>query len=184
VRGPSVARGYFGKTEASRATFGARIRANEPEHEHEHEHGWLRTGDLGELVDGELYVTGRLKDIAVVKGRKHAAEDVEHTVASVRTRTLRAGGCAVFSCDDGTQEDLVVVQEIERGADAPWIELAEQIACVVAEEHGIRADVVSLVRAGEIPRTTSGKVRRGLCRELFERGALDEVYCHRHGPAR
>jgi acyl-CoA synthetase (AMP-forming)/AMP-acid ligase II len=177
VSGPSVAPGYFGKPEATRASFSARLDGDDGE--------WLRTGDQGRLVDGELYITGRLKDVAVVKGVKHVAEDIEHTVASAGDRGLRAGSCAVFSIDDGNREELVVIQEIERGAVAAWSELAERIAVAVVQAHGARADVIALVKPGSIPRTTSGKVRRSACRELFAQGALDEV--HRltfTGPAR
>ncbi len=170
VSGASVARGYFGKPDATRACFGARLDGSEGE--------WLRTGDIGRVVDGELYVTGRLKDIAVVRGVKYAAEDVEHTVDSVCERGLRASSCAVFSFERGEREELVVVQEVERGVHAAWETLAQRIAAAVIEIHGVRADVVALVKPGTIPRTTSGKVRRAACRDLFARSALDEI--HRH----
>ncbi len=169
ARGPSVAQGYFGQPEASRATFGAHLEGEDG--------AWLRTGDLGCLVDGELYVTGRLKDVVVTRGGKHAAEDIEDTVDRERLPPLRAGACAAFAHDDGEVERLVVVQEVERGARVEaWSVVAEQIAAAVAEAHGAPADVVSLVRAGSIPRTTSGKVRRGACRNLFAQGALDEIH--------
>jgi acyl-CoA synthetase (AMP-forming)/AMP-acid ligase II len=174
VSGESVARGYFGKPDATRTCFGARLDGHEGE--------WLRTGDIGRLVDGELYVTGRLKDIAVVRGVKYAAEDVEHTVDSVNERGLRSSSCAVFSLERGEREQLVVVQEIERGANAAWDTLAQRIAAAVIEVHGVRADVIALVKAGAIPRTTSGKIRRAACRELFASSALDEV--HRHASHR
>ena len=168
IQGPSVARGYFGRPDATRSTFGARL---------EGEDGmWMRSGDIGRLVDGELYVTGRLKDVAVVNGVKHAGEDIEYTIESVCERPLRPNACAVFAIDDGEREDLVVIQEIDRGASAPWNDLAARLAQAVVNEHRVHADVVSLVRAGSIPRTTSGKVRRSACRELFARGAFDEVH--------
>jgi acyl-CoA synthetase (AMP-forming)/AMP-acid ligase II len=166
VRGPSVARGYFGRPEATRATFAA---------VHEGK-TWLRTGDLGRILDGELYVTGRLKDLVVHNGAKYAAEDIEHSVEKQRIESLRAGACAAFSHDDGQRERLVVVHEIERDATASWSDVAEKIADAVIAEHGAPADVVSLVRAGNIPRTTSGKVRRSACRALFADGTLDEVH--------
>jgi acyl-CoA synthetase (AMP-forming)/AMP-acid ligase II len=166
IRGASVARGYWGKPELSLAAFGAQLDGEGP---------WLRTGDLGRLVDGELYVTGRLKDVVVRSGAKHAAEDIEHSVEKARITPLRAGACAAFSHDDGQRERLVVVQEVERDAIAPWSEVADQVAAAIVEE-GVPADVVLLVRAGSIPRTTSGKVRRGACRALFADGALAEIH--------
>ena len=168
VSGPSVARGYFGNVEATRASFGARLDGSDAD--------WLRTGDLGRMVDGELHVTGRLKAIAVVRGVKHAAEDLEQTVDSACDDALRAGACAVFSFEIAEREELVVVQEVERGATASWPQVAQRIATVVTEAHGVRVDVVSFVRPGSIPRTTSGKVRRAACRELFATRELDEVH--------
>jgi acyl-CoA synthetase (AMP-forming)/AMP-acid ligase II len=177
VRGPSVARGYFGQPEVSAAVFTARVRDDDAA-DREGEGPWLRTGDLGCLVDGDLFVTGRIKDVVVLKGVKYAAEDVEQAVDRDRPAPLRAGACAVFAHDDGEAERLVVVQEVERGASAVWSEVAERIASSLAEDHGVPAHVIALVRAGSIPRTTSGKVRRSACRELFAQRALDEV--HRH----
>jgi acyl-CoA synthetase (AMP-forming)/AMP-acid ligase II len=168
VRGPSVARGYYGQPKATERAFATG----------EDGQVWLRTGDLGCIVDGELYVTGRQKDVIVRNGAKHAAEDLEHSVDKQRLAVLRAGGCAAFSHDDGVRERLVVVQEVERDARAEWSRIAEAIAAAIIEEHGVPADVVSLVRPGSIPRTTSGKVRRGACRARFVEHALDEV--HRH----
>ena len=102
VRGTSVANGYFGKQQSSGETFGATLDGT----------AWLRTGDRGCLVDGELYVTGRDKDIVVRNGVKYAAEDLEHTVEQLHVESLHPNGCAAFGHDDGTRERLVIVQEI------------------------------------------------------------------------
>ena len=168
VRGPSVARGYHAQPEQTHAVFHARIVGEAGE--------WLRTGDLGCLIEGELYVTGRLKDVVVVRGTKLAAEDIEQSFEL--DPVLRASACTAFAHDDGERERLVVVQEVERGAEGPFGEVAARIAAAILQKGGAPVDVVALVRAGNIPRTTSGKVRRSACRELFAQGTLDEIYRH------
>jgi len=168
VRSASVAGGYFGDEQASRGTFGAALDGTR----------WLRTGDLGCMVAGELYITGRAKDVVVKNGVNYAAEDLETTVQGLRLGSLHANGCAAFSHDDGLRERLVIVSEIARDADAEWSEVADQIVTAVATAHGTPADSVVFVNRGGIPRTTSGKIRRGECRALYSRGELVEV--HRH----
>ena len=172
VRGSSVAGGYFGRQQASQETFAATLDGT----------SWLRTGDLGSLVGGELYVTGRDKDIVVKNGVKYAAEDLEHTVEQLHVETLHPGGCAAFGYDDGSRERLVIVQEIGRDAVDDWDDVADRIVGAVAAEQGTPPDDVVLVQRGSIPRTTSGKIRRGECRSVYGRGELAEV--HRHGVGR
>ena len=172
VHGPSVAGGYFGDEEASRETFAATLDGT-PENSR-----WLRTGDLGCIVDGELYITGRAKDVVVKNGVNYAAEDLETTVEQLRLESLHANGCAAFSHDDGLRERLVIVSEIARDTVAEWSEVADQIVAAVATAHGTPADSVVFVNRGGIPRTTSGKIRRSECRALYSRGELVEV--HRH----
>ncbi|MGO8967534.1 fatty acyl-AMP ligase [Mycobacterium sp.] len=172
VHGPSVAGGYFGDEEASRETFAATLDGT-PE-----DSRWLRTGDLGCIVDGELYITGRAKDVVVKNGVNYAAEDLETTVEQLRLGSLHANGCAAFSHDDGLREWLVIVSEIARDAVAAWSEVADQIVAAVATAHGTPADSVVFVNRGGIPRTTSGKIKRSECRALYSRGELVEV--HRH----
>jgi acyl-CoA synthetase (AMP-forming)/AMP-acid ligase II len=168
VHGPSVAAGYFGDEQASRETFGAALDGAK----------WLRTGDLGCIVDGELYITGRAKDVVVKNGVNYAAEDLETTVQQLHLGSLHPNGCAAFSHDDGLRERLVIVSEIARDAAAEWSEVADQIVSAVATAHGAPADSVVFVNRGGIPRTTSGKIRRSECRALYSRGELVEV--HRH----
>jgi len=172
VHGPSVAGGYFGDEEASRETFAATLDGT-PE-----DSRWLRTGDLGCIVDGELYITGRAKDVVIKNGVNYAAEDLETTVEQLRLGSLHANGCAAFSHDDGLRERLVIVSEIGRDAVAAWSEVADQIVAAVATAHGTPADSVVFVNRGGIPRTTSGKIKRSECRALYSRGELVEV--HRH----
>jgi len=168
VRGPSVARGYFGNEQASRATFAAKL----------DDKTWLRTGDLGCIVDDELYITGRAKDMVVKNGVNYAAEDLEHTIEQLRLKSLHPSGCAAFGYDDGDRERLVVVNEIARDAVAEWSELGDQIVGAITAAHGTPADAVLFVQRGSIPRTTSGKIRRSECRALYARGELPEI--HRH----
>jgi len=168
VHGPSVAGGYFGDEQASRETFGVALDGT----------GWLRTGDLGCIVDGELYITGRAKDVVVKNGVNYAAEDLETTVQQLGLGALHPNGCAAFSHDDGLRERLVIVSEIARDAEAQWSEVADQIVAAVATAHGTPPDAVVFVNRGGIPRTTSGKIRRSECRALYSRGELVEV--HRH----
>jgi acyl-CoA synthetase (AMP-forming)/AMP-acid ligase II len=168
VSSASVAGGYFGDEQGSRETFGAALDGT----------NWLRTGDLGCIVAGELYITGRAKDVVVKNGVKYAAEDLETTVQQLRLESLHSNGCAAFSHDDGLRERLVIVSEIARGAEAEWSEVADQIVAAVATGYGTPADAVVFVHRGGIPRTTSGKIRRSECRAQYSRGELVEV--HRH----
>jgi acyl-CoA synthetase (AMP-forming)/AMP-acid ligase II len=172
VHSASVAGGYFGDEQASRETFAATLDGTTDNPR------WLRTGDLGCIVDGELYITGRAKDVVVKNGVNYAAEDLETTVEQLRLGSLHANGCAAFSHDDGLRERLVIVSEIARDAVAVWSEVADQIVAAVATAHGTPADSVVFVNRGGIPRTTSGKIRRSECRTLYSRGELVEV--HRH----
>jgi acyl-CoA synthetase (AMP-forming)/AMP-acid ligase II len=174
VRGGSVAGGYFSQQQASRETFAAKLEGT----------SWLRTGDLGSLVDSELYVTGRDKDIVVKNGVKYAAEDLEHSVEQLHVESLHPGGCAAFGHDDGAREWLVIVQEIGRDAVDDWDDVADRIVGAVAAEQGTPPDAVVFVARGSIPRTTSGKIRRGECRSQYGRGELVEVHRHETGRSR
>jgi acyl-CoA synthetase (AMP-forming)/AMP-acid ligase II len=171
VRGASVARGYFGHEQASRETFAAKLDGTT----------WLRTGDRGCVVAGELYITGRDKDTVVKNGLSYAAEDLEHTVEELRLESLHSSGCAAFGYDDGNREQLVIVNEVERDAVAEWDDVADQIVAAIAGTHGTPADAVVFVDRGSIPRTTSGKIRRGECRARYTRGELAEVALHMTG---
>ncbi|MET0396914.1 MAG: amino acid adenylation domain-containing protein, partial [Longimicrobiaceae bacterium] len=169
VSGPSVAHGYWGRAEESAETFGA-FEAGIGEGP------FLRTGDLGFLDDGELFITGRLKDLIVIRGRNHYPQDVEQT--AIRSHAgLRAGSGAAFSIDHGGEERLVVVQEVSRQAAAGMDveEVGEAIRRAVAAEHGVQVHAVAVVRPGGVPKTSSGKVQRRACRERFLAGDLPLV---------
>jgi len=164
LSGPDVASGYWGGGERSEAAFGARFADT-------HEGPFLRTGDLGALYDGELYVTGRLKDLIIIGGRNHYPQDIEATVESVHD-ALERGACAAFSIDRDGHERLVVLAGVRarhaRGADLDA--LRRSIRAAVAREHGVQADDVVIVAPHSVPKTSSNKIQRAACREAYERG--------------
>ena len=156
----SIAKGYWNQPEETNQTFGAHLAITG-------EGPYLRTGDLGFVKDGELFVTGRLKDLIIIRGRNHYPQDIERTVGQSHP-ALRQGSGAAFSIDKGGEERLVVVQEIERREHVTAIEdVAGAIREAVAEHHDIQVYAVALVRAGSIPKTSSGKIQRGACRNAF-----------------
>ena len=152
---------------------------------------WLRSGDLGFVRDGELFVTGRLKDLVIVNGRNLYPQDIEALVEEVAP-FLAPNRCAVFGVDDGGQERLAIVLEADRrlvriarrsqadGASIAQLDaLAQRIRSAVASRFGTTVAQLILVRPGTFPRTSSGKVQRARCRVLAERDALDVVYAAR-----
>ncbi len=169
VSGPSVAKGYWGRPEETEQAFGARLSDTG-------EGPFLRTGDLGFLHDGELFVTGRLKDLVIIRGRNHYPQDIEHTVENSH-EALRAGGCAAFSVETDAGEELVVVQELERRfvRSADFEAVISAIRRAVAENHELQIHAVVLIRTGSIPKTSSGKIQRRATREAFLKDALTVV---------
>ncbi|MDT3439533.1 fatty acyl-AMP ligase [Pseudofrankia sp. BMG5.37] len=161
VAGEHVARGYWGRPEATAGTFQAEC-AGEPGR------AYLRTGDLGLVVDGELYVVGRLKDVVIIRGRNYYPQDIEHTAQSSHP-ALRAGGCAAFSVPGAGGEKLVVVQEIRaeqrRKADAN--EVAASIRAAVLREHELSVGDLVLTLPGRLPKTSSGKIMRAAARKRY-----------------
>ena len=166
VSGPSVAQSYWGRPEETEQTFHARLAnaAQEP---------FLRTGDLGFMRDGELFITGRLKDLLVVRGRNHYPQDIELTVGKCHP-SLRSGCAAAFSVEIAGAERVVIVHEIERHhRNVDREEVVGAIRQTVAEHHGIQVYTVVLVKPGGIPKTSSGKVQRYACREGFLKESLN-----------
>lgn len=172
VRGPNVGAGYWGREDESLMTFGAELR-DPPERLGG---TWLRTGDLGAVFDGQLYITGRRKDVVVVDGRNVYPQDIEHTVEASHP-VIAAHRSAAFGVRDGALgEALVVVAEVHR--DAPSDDasrLAARWAAIeaVSAQHAVRVSDVVLVGPHTVPRTSSGKIARAATRDLFLRGALD-----------
>ncbi len=139
---------------------------------------WLRTGDLGFLDDsGELYVTGRVKDVIIIRGGNHYPQDIENTVQETHPSLRRHGGAA-FAVDDRTgAERLVIVQEVERTYRS-HIDIADVVGRIreaVVAGHDIAPHEIALLRPGALPKTTSGKIQRARSRQLWQEGSLDRL---------
>src|SRR5512135_3364365 len=168
VSGPSVAQGYWGRPEATERSFRG-ILADTGEGP------FLRTGDLGFLHDGELFVTGRLKDLIIIRGRNVYPQDVEWTVERCHP-ALRLESGAAFSVEAGGEERLVVVHEVERQAKGEGVEaILQAIRQGVSEEHELDVHAIALLKPASLPKTSSGKVQRHACREGFLEGRLEVV---------
>src|SRR5205085_6443357 len=156
IRGTSVTPGYYRHPDATRDAF--------------HD-GWLRTGDLAYLVDGELIVCGRIKDVIIVGGRNVFPEDLERAAQTVEG--VRPGNVIAFGVARGRKGDeLVVVAELKSG-DAPVVR--DEIARAVRQAGGVRPDDVVLVAPGTLPKTSSGKLRRGECRVRYQKAELEQL---------
>ncbi|HEX6902709.1 MAG TPA: amino acid adenylation domain-containing protein, partial [Thermoanaerobaculia bacterium] len=167
VAGSSVAAGYWDNPEESARTFQARIAGEDGE-------AFLRTGDLGFVSGGELYITGRLKDLIILRGRNLYPQDLELT-AERSHPALRQGCGAAFSVDAGGEERLVLVYELERRREGEHEAAAEAIRRAVAEEHEAQVHEVVLARMGSVPKTSSGKIQRHACRAAYLAGDLEVV---------
>ncbi|HFA60239.1 MAG TPA: non-ribosomal peptide synthetase, partial [Rhodospirillales bacterium] len=168
VKGPGVAMGYWNRPEETQATFEARLADTG-------EGPFLRTGDLGFLRDGELYVVGRLKDLIIVRGMNHHPADLELTARHAHPE-VTASIAAAFSVETDGGESAVLVMEAPRGLSASPEAVARAVRRRLAEEHELRLGSFVLVRKGSIPRTSSGKIQRRLCRELYLGGRLPILY--------
>ncbi|HEY0603114.1 MAG TPA: condensation domain-containing protein [Herpetosiphonaceae bacterium] len=165
VRGPSIARGYWGRPAETDETFGAYLADDTTG-------PFLRTGDLGFLLRGELFVTGRLKDLIIIRGKNHYPQDIELTVE--QSHFALAPGCgAAFSIEIAGEERLVVVQELnrrDRHSDPQAI--TQAIRQAVAEQHGLQVYAISLLKPASIFKTTSGKIQRRACKVAYLDGTL------------
>ncbi|MFC0433345.1 fatty acyl-AMP ligase [Kutzneria buriramensis] len=170
LRGDSVAKGYWRNDAATQAAFQARTADDES--------GYLRTGDLGVIHEGELYVTGRIKELLIIKGRNVYPQDIEHQIRAEHEELANGVG-AVFTVDVAGWEETVVTHEIGAERDPERLrELAIAIRATVSREFGLYAAGVLLLRPNSVPRTTSGKVQRVAMREQFRRGGLASLYEH------
>ncbi len=163
--GPNIARGYWNKPDQTACTFGAYLQDTG-------EGPFLRTGDLGFIHNGELFITGRLKDLIIVHGRNHYPQDIVQTVEQ-SYHGLHHGGGSAFTIEARGEERLVIVQEVEREQrNAPLDAAITAIREAVAEHHELPVFRIVLVKPGSIPRTTSGKIQHHLCKEHFLKGNL------------
>ena len=160
VQGPHVGQGYWRAGNGVNDPFRASLADGSGP--------YLRTGDLGFIQAGQLFVIGRIKDTIIINGLKHSAEDIEARV--MRSHELFAGSAsAAFGLDFGGQERAVLVQEVGR-EQLKSDELSEAVAhafASVTREHGLRLFDLALVRAGSLPRTSSGKIRRSRARDTY-----------------
>jgi acyl-CoA synthetase (AMP-forming)/AMP-acid ligase II len=171
IASPSVARGYWRRDEETRDTFNAHLADGTGP--------FLRTGDLGVLSAGELFVTGRIKDVLIVRGLKHYPQDLELTVERQHA-VIRAGCSAAFSLDGGDGEAIAVALEVDdrklpnepAERDALLHEVIGRVRQAVVEHHGIVLSAVSVLPIGALPKTSSGKLRRRACRAAFLDGSL------------
>jgi acyl-CoA synthetase (AMP-forming)/AMP-acid ligase II len=167
VAGGSVARGYWRRAEETGSTFRAHLADTG-------EGPFLRTGDLGFLRNGELFVTGRIKDVIIVRGLKHHPHDVELTVEAADA-VVRAGCVAAFIID-AESEAVALAAEVELRDDRPPVNsLIETIRAAVAAAHGIQLSTIVLLAPGSLPKTTSGKIQRYACREGLRAGSLSAI---------
>src|SRR5712692_8682608 len=168
VCGSSIAQGYWNRPEANGQTFQAHLADTE-------EGPFLRTGDLGFILDDELFVTGRLKDLIILRGRNYYPQDIELTVEQSHP-ALRPSCGAAFSIEVANEERLVVVQEVER--QYRNLDVNAVIAAIrqsVAEQHELQVYCVVLIKTGHVPKTSSGKIQRYVCRDRFLAGSLEMI---------
>ena len=169
VSGTSVAQGYWNRTSATEETFKAHIADT-------NEGPFLRTGDLGFIQDNELFITGRIKDVIIIRGQNYYPQDIEQTIEKSH-QALRPGCSAAFAVEIKGKERLIVVQEVERSylRKLDMKEIVGSFRESVTAEHGLQVYATVLVKPGSIPKTSSGKIRRHACRTKFLNGSLDVV---------
>jgi acyl-CoA synthetase (AMP-forming)/AMP-acid ligase II len=174
VASPSVARGYWRRDIESAETFRARLADGTGP--------FLRTGDLGTMIDGELFVTGRVKDVIVIRGYKYYPQDIELT-AERQHSAIRGGCAAAFALDDGDIESVGLAIELDprqlpidqETRERMFAEIIDALREAVAIEHGVNLSLVAMVGVGGVPKTSSGKLRRSACRDALADGSLGEI---------
>ncbi|TSE00740.1 AMP-binding protein [Skermania sp. ID1734] len=200
LHGNNMGIGYWGRAEETAATFHNKLINRLADESHAagtpEDANWMRTGDYGVYVDGELYITGRVKDLVIVDGRNHYPQDLEFS-AQESSSALRPGFIAAFSVPanqlpaevfenshsglkadpDDSSEQLVVVAERGPGAGkADPQPIADTVRAAIAQRHGVMVRDVLLVPAGSIPRTSSGKIARRACKTAYIEGTLRGGY--------
>ncbi len=167
VSGPSVAAGYWGRPKETEETFGAHLATGEGP--------YLRTGDLGYLHEGQLYITGRIKDLIIIRGQNYYPHDLEFT-AQRSHPALQPSSGAAFSVQRDGAEHLILAQEVDGRLESSEIkEIANRISTSITETHDLRLDDIVLVKPWTLPRTTSGKMQRYLCRSAYLSATLQTL---------
>ncbi|MCK5755112.1 MAG: AMP-binding protein, partial [Mycobacterium sp.] len=160
LHGPHVAGGYWHNPQLTEELFAGQLAQTT---DGTPKGPWLRTGDLGVIHDEELFIVGRIKDLLIVDGRNHYPDDIEATV-----QELTGGRVAAVSVPDDPSEKLVVIAELKKQLDAEVLDsVKQQVTAAVSKTHSVRLDDLMMVGPGSLPLTTSGKVRRGTCVELY-----------------
>ena len=186
IAGESVAAGYWNQVTATKETFNNTLKGRRE--------NFLRTGDLGFIYSGELFVTGRLKDLIVIRGQNYYPQDIELSVGQAHASLQSAAAFSLAA--EGAQaenEQLVIVQELSRTAvrqirkkTLQVTEVFEAIRAGVSGQHGLRVEAIALLKPGHLPKTTSGKVQRQSCKQQFLAGTLETVaqwnYKSQQGP--
>ena len=169
VKSDSVARGYWNRPQLSEYSFNAVLADSQ-------EAGWLRTGDLGFLQQEELFVTGRLKDLIIIRGRNYYPQDIELTVDNSH-EAIRAGNTAAVAAEIAGEERLVVTTEIKRTAlrKLNVEEVTKAIRSAIAQSHELQTHAIVLLKTGSIPKTSSGKIQRHACKAGYLDGSLNSV---------
>jgi len=167
IQGPSVAQGYWDRSEETEQVFGARVASRDGK--------FLRSGDLGFFRDGELFVTGRLKDVIIIRARNHYPQDIEQSAEEAHPAVLPGAAFAV-EAEDG-DEELVVVHQLDRQfRGANMDDIVRAIRRAIVEQHELDPHAIVLIRQTSLPITSSGKVQRNLCREQYLAGELKAVH--------
>lgn len=173
VHGDNVADGYWRKPPEEQTCFGATLVEPSPGTP---EGPWLRTGDLGFVYDGELFIVGRIKDLLIIRGRNHYPEDIEATVQEI-TR----GRVAAISVPVDSTETLVTVIEVKKPTDSDedavrrFVAVKSDVTAAISNAHGLSVEDLVLVPPGSIPTTTSGKIRRAACVEQYRQGGFPRL---------
>ncbi len=166
IDSPSVGKGYWEKEEINQEVFGGTTSDGEGP--------YLRTGDLGFVFEGQLYVAGRLKDMIIVRGVNRYPQDIELTVEQAH-EIMQSGLVAAFADSSGDRERLIIAAEVQRREDLDLQKVILAIRRDVTQQHELPPDAVILVRIGTLPRTSSGKIQRHACRQEYQRGSLKIV---------
>lgn len=167
LHGPTITKGYFNDPEKTKEV-------NIELHIDGESRAYLRTGDIGLLSDGELFITGRLKDTIIIRGAQYFAEDLEY-VTSLSSEAFLRSACAAFSIENSHAEKIIILQEVKKSADKfNADETSERIRANIFDHFGLSVHNILFLVQGSIPKTTSGKIRRGECKKLYLDKKLDD----------
>lgn len=170
TQGENVCLGYWNKPEQTEATFGGEIVEPSPGTP---DGRWLRTGDLGFISEGELFIIGRLKDLLIVRGRNHYPDDIEATI-----QEITGGRVAAIAVEQDSTEQLVAIIEVKKRGDSEeeamekLLSVKNEVTTAISQAHGLSAADLVLVPRGSIPITTSGKIRRAACVTNYREGTF------------